>query len=153
MNFTASQDNPNSTHLKADYDNWVQLVPQEIREDQLWKVKAYRLSLYLSDYCWKDVSHIVKDFRTRSLADQMYRSTCSISTNIAEGYSRSSGRDQARFLEYALGSARESRNWYYLSRHLLCSDSLILSSELLLQIIKLLITMIQDRRKFRIKIK
>jgi four helix bundle protein len=32
--------------------------------------------------------------------------------NIAEGYSRSSGRDRARIFEYALGSARECMAWY-----------------------------------------
>ena len=36
-----------------------------------------------------------------------------ISANIDEGYSRSSGKERAHFYEYALGSARESRGWYY----------------------------------------
>ena len=36
----------------------------------------------------------------------------SIAANIGEGYSRSSGRDRARFFEYALGSAKESGIWY-----------------------------------------
>jgi four helix bundle protein len=36
--------------------------------------------------------------------------------NIGEGYSRKVRRDRSRFYEYALGSARESRNWYYQAR-------------------------------------
>ena len=54
-----------------------------------------------------------------SLADQLYRATGSVSANISEGYSRASGKEQARFYEYSLGSARESRDWYFKSRHIL----------------------------------
>ena len=41
------------------------------------------------------------------LGSQMFRSAISISSNIAEGSSRSSSRDYKRFLEIALGSAFE----------------------------------------------
>ncbi|MBC7896698.1 MAG: four helix bundle protein, partial [Cytophagaceae bacterium] len=43
---------------------------------------------------------------------QLLRAVDSISANIAEGYSRFSGRERARFYEIALGSAREAREWY-----------------------------------------
>ena len=36
----------------------------------------------------------------------------SIPANISEGYSKSSGKDRARSFEYALGSARETVDWY-----------------------------------------
>jgi len=49
----------------------------------------------------------------------LYRAVGSIKANIAEGYSHRSGKDQARFYEYSLGSARESRGWYYDARHIL----------------------------------
>ena len=61
----------------------------------------------------------MKDERTRSLANQLYRAIGSISANIAEGYSRRSRKDRARFYEYALGSAREARTWYYQGRNIL----------------------------------
>ncbi|MFN8404533.1 MAG: four helix bundle protein [Anaerolineales bacterium] len=38
-----------------------------------------------------------------------YEAVGSVGANISEGYSRSSGKDRARFYEYALGPARESR--------------------------------------------
>jgi hypothetical protein len=44
-----------------------------------------------------------------SVADQLHRSLGSISANLTEGYSRSKGLDRARFLEFALGSARKPR--------------------------------------------
>jgi four helix bundle protein len=82
-------------------------------------MKAYRLSLFLADLAWQDATQLVKDRRTTALADQLYRAVGSIGANIAEGYSRGSGRDQARFYEYALGSAREARDWYFKARHVL----------------------------------
>ena len=36
----------------------------------------------------------------------------SIGANHSEGYSRASGKDRARYYEYALGSVRESMSWY-----------------------------------------
>ena len=56
----------------------------------------------------------MQDRRTIGLADQLYRSLGSIGANLAEGYSRGTGKDRAHFYEYALGSARESRDWYYI---------------------------------------
>jgi four helix bundle protein len=40
----------------------------------------------------------------------------SVGANMAEGYSRLGARERARSFEYALGSARESRDWYYNAR-------------------------------------
>jgi four helix bundle protein len=77
------------------------------------------LALFVSDIGWHDVSKLVKDGRTIKLSDQLSRALGSISANIAEGYSRGTGKDRARFYEYALGSARESRDWYYKGRHIL----------------------------------
>src|SRR5512137_1288984 len=104
------------------YDEWVKLVPTAIAGDVLWKVEAYRLGLFASDVAWYDVTKLMQDRRTLDLSDQLYRAVGSISANIAEGYSKSTGRDRARFYEYALGSARESRDWYYKSRHILGDD-------------------------------
>ena len=128
------------------YDDWVKTLPREIRGDGLWKVEAYRLSLFLSEICWHDISKLIEDRRMRGLSDQLYRAVGSISANIAEGYSKSTGRDRARFYEYALGSARESRDWYYKAHHLLSEDVLKHRMSLTTQIIRLLITMVPQQR-------
>jgi four helix bundle protein len=93
------------------YQEWEASIPEEIKSDSLWKVEVYRLSLFASAIGWVDVTKLVQDYRTRSVADQLYRSLGSISANIAEGYSRGTSKDRAHFYEYSLGSARESRDW------------------------------------------
>ena len=79
-------------------------------------------------------------------SNQLCRALGSISANIAEGYSRGSGRDRSRFYEYALGSARESRDWYYKARHVLGQPVVDHRLDLLSQIIRLLLVMIPDQR-------
>ena len=75
------------------FDDWVKTVPSQITGDALWKVEVYRLALFLSEICWHDISKLMKDKRMRGLSDQLYRAVGSISANIAEGYSKSTGRD------------------------------------------------------------
>lgn len=128
------------------YEEWLKTVPKEITGDDLWKVEAYRLALFAADLGWYDVTKLMKDKRTISLADQLYRALGSVSANIAEGYGRSSGRDKARFYEYALSSARESRGWYYKGRHILGRSVMNHRLDLLTQIIRLLLVMIPDQR-------
>ena len=101
------------------YEKWLASVPSELTNDPLWKMEVYRLAVFLSDLAWDDVSKLAQDKRTVSLSDQLYRAVGSVTANIAEGYSRRSGKDQARFYEYSLGSAREARGWYYQGRHVL----------------------------------
>lgn len=133
------------------YSEWEQNAPNVIKNDSLWTVEAYRLSLFLADISWHDATCLFKDSRTRSLSDQLYRSVGSISANIEEGYSKQSSKDRARFYEYALGSARESRGWYYKGRHLLGESVNTHRLELTTQIIRLLIKMVPDQRGYKIR--
>src|SRR5438270_13542036 len=104
------------------YDEWLISVPAAIREDSLWKMETYRMARFVADLGWHDVTKLLQDKRTVDLSSQLYRALGSISANISEGYSRGTGRDRARFYEYALGSARESRGWYYKGRHILAEQ-------------------------------
>ena len=126
---------------------WERNVPQEIRNDTVWKIAAYRLGLFLSDVCWHDSSKLIttKHF---ALADQLYRSVGSISANITEGYSRLSNREKARFCEIALGSTREARDWYFKSRHVLGEQTTQNRIALLTSIAKLLQHMISNHRSY-----
>lgn len=128
------------------FDEWLAGVPEEIRADSLWKVEAYRLALFAVDLGWGDVTKLANDKRTINLCSQLYRSLGSISANLAEGYSRGTGRDRARFYEYALGSARESRGWYYQGRHILEDAVISHRLGLITQIIKLLLKMVPQQR-------
>jgi four helix bundle protein len=129
------------------YDEWQTGVPDEIKGDSLWKLEVYRLALFLSDIGWQDAVALSKDPLARGLADQLYRAICSISANIAEGYSRSTGKDRARFFEYSLGSAREARDWYYKSRHRLKEEVVKHRVNLLTQIIKILSVLTPHQRQ------
>jgi four helix bundle protein len=132
------------------YTEWEKKVPDVLREDMLWKMKVYRLSLFLSDICWKDVSNLAKDPRTKSLANQLYRSCGSICANLEEGYSKASPKDRARFYEYSLGSARETRGWYYRGRHILGEKVFDYRAWLLTEIIKMLLAIVPEERGYRI---
>jgi four helix bundle protein len=128
------------------YTDWEEQVFTEIKEDSLWKIECYRLSLFVSDIGWHDVSKLVRDGRTIKLSDQLYRALGSIGANVAEGFSRGTGKDRARFYEYALGSARESRDWYYKGRHILEATVVVHRIKLLSQIIRLLLIMVPQHR-------
>ena len=120
------------------YEEWQAGVPDDIKGDSLWKLDVYRLSLFVAEIAWHAALELNKNSLTRNLADQLYRAVCSVSANIAEGYSRSTGKDRARFLEYSLGSAREARDWYYKSRHTLKEEVIDPRINFPTQIIKML---------------
>ena len=130
------------------FEEWLKLVPGDIMGDSLWKMEAYRLAPFAADLGWHDVTKLAGDRRTLDLAGQLYRSLGSIEANISEGYSRGSGRDRARFYEYALGSARESRGWYYKGRHVLGEAVATHRLRLLTQIVRLLLAMVPDQRAY-----
>src|SRR5712672_1488134 len=128
------------------YNEWLKSVPEPFTGDPLWKVEAYRLALFAADLGWRDVTRLAGDKRTLDLSNQLYRSLGSIGANISEGYSRGTGRDRARFYEYGLGSARESRGWYYNGRHVLGEKVAEHRLSLHTQIIRLLLTMVPEQR-------
>lgn len=128
------------------FAEWLAGVPREITEDSLWQVKAYRLALFLVDISWHDVTKLMRDKRTRGLSDQLYESVGSIAANISEGYSRGTGKARALFYEYALGSAREARGWYFGARHILGDIVCQHRIQLIAEILRLLLTMIPQQR-------
>jgi four helix bundle protein len=131
------------------YQSWTDEVPREIKEDSLWRMEVYRLSLFASDLAWPDATKLVKDRRTIGLSDQLFRSAGAVSSDIAEGYSRKSGKDQARYYEYALGSAREARNWCFEGRHVLGTTVAHHRIALWTKIIKLLLTIVPAERGYK----
>jgi len=92
-------------------------VPEEITDDAVRKVEAYRLGLFLADLAWFDAANLLEERRSRRIADQLARAAGSIGANIEEGYSHRSGKERARYYTYSLGSARETRGSYFKGRH------------------------------------
>jgi len=133
------------------FTEWIETVPRAIRDDPVWRVEAYRLALFAGDLAWHDCTKLLSDKRTIGMADQLNRSAAAISGDITEGYSRRSGKDQARFYEYGLGSAREARDWYYKGRHVLGVEVTDHRMDLTTQIIKSLLTIIPNERGFKLQ--
>ena len=133
------------------YQEWLATVPPEITEDPLWRLDVYRLSLFIADIGWEDVVLLNKNNLTRDAADQIIRSLNSISANIAEGYSRSTGKDRARYFEYSLGEAREARDRYFKVRRVLKPDVVLHRIRILTQIVKILNAFVPAQRKHGIR--
>ena len=87
-------------------------VPDPDRPDPLKRMKVYVLAEALVESSWPDMELVRDNKITSEIVGQMYKSIGSIPSNISEGYSKSSGKDRARSFEYALGSARETVDWY-----------------------------------------
>ncbi len=128
------------------YQDWLPTVPPEITNDPLWNMEVYRLGVLVGDIAWFDVSKLIQDPRMLKLSDQLYSAVGSISANIAEGYSKASKKDQARFYEYSLGSAREARDWYFKARHVLRNEVAFHRIRLLVQIIRPLLKLVPEFR-------
>ena len=128
------------------FESWKERVPSEIRDDPLWGMRVYQLSLFASDVSWQDAGTLRESECTQPVADQLYRAVGSIGANVAEGYSRGTGKDRARFYEYALGSARESRDWYYKGRFVLRDEVVQHRLSFMTEIIRLLLTIIPQQR-------
>jgi four helix bundle protein len=111
---------------------------------------AYRMALQLSTSAWRDAVRLDKCSITRRLAAQLYTASGSIRANLSEGYSRASGADRARLFEYALGSARECRDWYDLARPVLGDQVVRDRDAVLIQIVHILLAVIPRERRRRI---
>jgi four helix bundle protein len=124
-------------------------VPEDIKSDALWTLHVYRLALYAGDLAIGDARRLRGAPEMAELAGQLVRAVGSIGANIAEGYSRLGARERARFFEYALGSARESRDWYYKARFDLDDGMAAQRIALLTRIAKVVLALIAHRRRLK----
>ncbi len=107
------------------FEDWEKTVPDYIKKDALWESLYYRVALYLYDLVWDDCDILQKDFRAKNNVGQIIRSSGSISANMEEAAGRGIGTpDYVRILKISLGEVRETRGWYYRSRHALPPDLL-----------------------------
>ena len=125
--------------------------PESESRDPVAKMRAYQLAYKLRPACLEDAELVQRSPLTEKVAAQLYTAVGSIPANIVEGYSRSSGRDRARIFEYALGSARESVEWYEASKHLLEPEIFHDRLQVLNEIARLLLAIIPRERERRIR--
>ena len=98
------------------------IPPYKPTDDPLSRMRAYQLASELLDEAWTDADRLRKEPVAEKVAGQLYAAVGSIMANLAEGYSRSSGRDRSHIFEYALGSVRESMVWYRTAQPLLGTE-------------------------------
>ena len=73
---------------------------------------AYKKARELFDLVVNDMAQMMKDPRCYRLVAQQTSSADSICANIEEGYGRLSRAEYIRFIDFARGSARETRGRY-----------------------------------------
>lgn len=129
-----------------DFETWQRNAPDYLRADPLWHRQDYRLASYVADSAWPDAELLASHPATRGISGQLFEAAGSIASHIAEGYSRGSPADRVRFYEYALGSARETREWYVRGRGLLGDERVRVQATHLSSIVRLLLTVIPSER-------
>ncbi|MFZ5918780.1 MAG: four helix bundle protein [Chloroflexota bacterium] len=130
------------------YDDWLAQVPENLKRDPLWQFQAYQKSVLLYDLAWQDCERLQKDLRGRAVAQQLIRSAGSVCANIEEGYGRGYGREYAYFLRVAIGSARETRGWYYRTRKLLATEVVTHRMAVVDEIVAMLVPVSQKQRRY-----
>lgn len=127
------------------------LPPRSEHDDPLSRMKAYRFAREILKDCWTDAERTKHHEVTQRVASQLYAAVGSISANLAEGYSRSSGKDRARIFEYALGSVRESMTWYYAAEPVLGEAVVSERLDKLEQIRRMLLAIIPRERNHLVR--
>jgi len=133
---------------EMNFEEWKRGVSERIEAEPEWKFYAYPKALFMYDLMWEDCEKLMRDLRGKSIAQQIIRSAGSVSANIEEGYGRGIGtKSYLYFLHVSIGSARETKGWYFRGRHLLSTEVLEHRLELLDEIISLLATEIGRHNK------
>lgn len=128
------------------YEDWEAEVHTRISAEPSWQFFGYRKGLFLYELLWIDCEKLMQDRRGKAIADQIIRSGGSITANIEEGYGRGFGKEYLYFLRISLGSARETKGWYWRSKALLPEAVINHRLALLDEIIGLLVTEINRRK-------
>ncbi|HUV89069.1 MAG TPA: four helix bundle protein [Anaerolineae bacterium] len=133
----------------ATYSEWEAQVSEKVKSEGVWKFYGYRKALFFYDLCWQDCEQLLKHPLGRAVSEQLIRSAGSIAANIEEGYGRGYGKDRVRFLGFSLGSARESKGWYYRAKDLLRPEVLTHRLSRISEVIALIVTEIHYSTQHR----
>jgi len=128
------------------YEEWEANVHARVKQEPVWHYLGYRKALFLYDLVWQDCATMMQDRRGKAVAEQLICSAGSIGANVEEGYGRGFGKQRNWFFGVAIGSARESKGWYWRVRQLLKPELLDGRLALVDEVIALLITELGQQR-------
>ena len=128
------------------YEAWMEEVHDRVKEEPTWQNFGYRKALFLYDLAWRDCEKMTRDRRGRAVAQQLIRSAGSISANVEEGHGRGYGKQRNWFLSVSVGSARETKGWYWRARKLLSEEVLDHRLSLVDEVISLLVHELKRQR-------
>ncbi|HID65081.1 MAG TPA: four helix bundle protein [Anaerolineae bacterium] len=128
------------------YEEWEAGVHERVKREPVWQFSGYRKALFFYDLVWQDCERLMRDRRGRAVAEQLIRSAGSISANIEEGHGRGYGKQRDWFFTVSIGSARESKGWYWRARRLLLSEVLDHRLALSDEVIALLVSELTRQR-------
>jgi four helix bundle protein len=121
-------------------------VHERVREEPIWQFMGYRKALFFYELVWQDCEKLMRDRRGRAIAEQLVRSAGSVSANVEEGHGRGYGKQRNWFFTVSIGSARESKGWYWRARRLISSEVLDHRLALADEVIALLVTELRRQR-------
>lgn len=125
------------------YATWEESVHERVKREPIWQFLGYRKALYIFDLAREDCQQLNRDVCGKAIAQQLIRSSGSISANLEEGHGRGYGKQRDWFFKVAIGSARETKGWYRRAHRLLSADTLNARLALLDEIIGALIGELQ----------
>ena len=128
------------------YEEWENGVHERVKREPIWQFLGYRKALFLYDLAWEDCEKLARDRRGRAIAEQLIRSAGSIGANIEEGHGRGYGKQRNWFFTISIGSARESKGWYWRARKLLPEEAFEHRLALTDEVIALLVTELNHQR-------
>jgi four helix bundle protein len=131
------------------YEEWEAEAHERMKSEPVWQFLGYRRALFLYDLVWQDCERLMRDRRGRAVTEQLIRSAGSISANVEEGHGRGYGKQRNWFFGVAIGSARESKGWYWRARRLLPPEVLDHRLALADEVIALLVTELTHQRTRR----
>jgi four helix bundle protein len=122
------------------YGEWEGDVHERVKNEPIWQFLGYRKALFFYELVWQDCEKLVHDRRGRATAEQLVRSAGSVGADVEEGHGRGYGKQRNWFFTVSIGSARESKGWYWRARHLVSSEVLNRCLALADEVIALLVT-------------
>jgi four helix bundle protein len=120
---------------------------KNVSQNGLDNFGGYQKARQLFDLVAADMQVLKTEPLCYRLVSQQMGSADSICANIEEGYGRLSRAEYVRFLDFARGSARETRGRYQRFKHWLAPELVSKRIELIYEIIGILTSSIGTMRK------